>query len=338
MKKKISVIAYIVTVSLILGACSLNANVAGTSSSDTQQLSGEAQTDGQEAQEMPTHKNPPLPAPEPKPEPKVVTLGDYETTSDRTGINISGMDVSGLDVDTFINEIPDLKLLIMKDCGLENEEYAALQDAHPDVRIIWNIKTRWWTIPTDAVAFSTLIAIGQEYKFLTDDEAYYFRYCKDMVALDIGHCRVTDLSFLEYMPNLKVLIVVENHRSDGGRGRITDFSPIGYCTKLRYLECFANDAEDFSFLSNLPEIEDLNICYNRISDVSYLENLPNLQKLWIEGTRLKYDDYVKLTEEYPNAKIVYYGSGSVDQGWREGPHYEAMRNMVKNNVIDDVYR
>ncbi|MCR5847333.1 MAG: hypothetical protein K6G75_04375 [Lachnospiraceae bacterium] len=271
-----------------------------------------------------------------KPEPVLLTLGEFETMSDEHFVDISGIDCSELDIEGFLDSFTELEKITMKDCGLTNDEYAALQDVHPEFRIIWDIKTRWWTIPTDSVGFSTLIG-KNDGRRLYNDDVKYFKYCTDMVALDIGHCCVSDLSFLEYMPNLKVLIIVENYPSDGSSRRLKDISALKYCTKLRYLEFFANDVEDISALQYLTELEDLNFCYNPVTSAEYIKDLPNLQKLWIYGTRIPAEELKELRELHPDCKIVTSGSGSVDQGWRSGDHYNAMRNMVKNNVIDPVY-
>jgi hypothetical protein len=165
----------------------------------------------------------------------------------------------------------------------------------------------------------------------------YFKYCNDMVALDFGHCCVSDMSFLKYMPNLKILIIVENYPSDGSSRRLKNITDVKYCTKLRYFEFFANDVQDISSLQYLTELEDLNFCYNPVESTEYIKNLPHLQKLWIYGTHIPYEQLQELREIYPDCRIVTSGSGSVDQGWRSGDHYLAMRNMVKNNVIDPVY-
>lgn len=278
------------------------------------------------------------PEPEPEPDPVPVKLGEeFEVMSNTEEVDISDIDVSELDMDEFFASMTHLKKLTMKNCGLDNDGYAALQDAHPDVKIVWDIKTRWWTIPTDSVGFSTLIGLNDNRRLYNDD-VKYFKYCTDMVALDIGHCCVSDLSFLEYMPELRVLILVENYPTDGSSRRLKDISALKYCPHLRYLEFFANDVKDISVLAELKELEDLNFCYNPVESTEAIKDLPNLQKLWIYGTRIPREELQELREIYPNTTIVTSGSGSVDQGWRSGPHYEAMRNMVKNNVIDDVYR
>lgn len=275
--------------------------------------------------------------PEPEPEPVLVKLGDeFEVMSDTAEVDISGIDVSELDMDAFFDSMTNLEKITMKDCGLDNDGYAALQDAHPDVRIIWDIKVKTYTIPTDSVGFSTLLA--NEYQPRVDDEdCKYLKYCTDMVALDLGHNYITNLDFLEYMPNLRVLILVDNFDSPSKRVRLSDISKLKYCPHLRYLELFANNVSDMSVIGELKELEDLNVCYNPVSSSEPFKDLPKLQKLWIYNTSIPWEEINELKNLYPDAKIVTSGTGSVDQGWREGAHYNAMRNMVSHNVMDEVY-
>ncbi len=272
--------------------------------------------------------------------PEMMTFGPIQTMSDVTELDISNINVSDIDMDTLIDSLPYLERLTMIHCGLDNDGYAQLQDRHPETRIIWEIVTynRQWRIRTDAVAFSTFKNTGEQFVFLSRD-AYYLRYCTDLVALDLGHNYVSDLSFLQYLPNLKILILVDNWRflDDGGETRICDISDIHYCTKLRYLEIFCNKIEDISAIAELTELEDLNISYNPISSSEALRNLPNLKRLWMERTDIPYEEFEELQALYPDVEMVYYGQGSVDQGWRSGERYNAMRRMVRNNIIDPIY-
>jgi hypothetical protein len=253
--------------------------------------------------------------------------------------DISHSDLRNVDIDRIISRLPNIKRLVMCDCGLTNDEYAAIQDRHPDIKIVWEIQLSHWTIRTDVVAFSTFKTTADEF-YLDNDEAYYLKYCDELVALDLGHNYVSDLSFLEYMPNLKILILVDNVKCKEGETlrHLTDLSDVRYCTKLRYLEIFANNVSDFSFMENLTELEDLNISYNSVSSIEYMRNLPNLKRLWMENTYIPYSSYLSLRQMYPNAQIIYSGEGSVDQGWRSGPRYYAMRRMFRDNYIDEIYR
>lgn len=272
------------------------------------------------------------------PPPVPVTLcAGMEYMSDTEDLDISGTDVTALDMDGFLSAMTGLKRIRMKNCGLDNDGYAALQDAHPDVRIIWDIKVKTYTIPTDSVGFSALL--GNQYQArLYDSDTKYLQYCHDMIALDLGHHFVADLSFLQYMPNLRILILVDNYSPTGSGVRLSDISALKYVPHLRYLELFANNIEDMSVLAELKELEDLNICYNPVRDAAPLRDLPHLQRLWVYNTNIPAAEIQELREIYADAKVITSGTGSVDQGWRDGEHYWAMKNMVSNNVIDDVYR
>lgn len=98
------------------------------------------------------------------------------------------------------------------------------------------------------------------------------------------------------------------------------------------------DVSDISVFDYLPNLVDLNISYNPISDVSHLLNFTKLERLYIEHTSLTEQDYELLKETYPDAYIVYYGEGSVDQGWREHERYFAMIDMFHNNYVNDLLR
>ncbi len=254
-------------------------------------------------------------------------------------IDLSGINVRNADMDTIFSRFPNLKRVTMIDCGMGNRGYALLQDRHPDIKIVWEIVLSHWTIRTDAVAFGTFKTTADTF-FMDNEEAYYLKYCTDLVALDLGHNYVSDLSFLEYMPELKILILVDNVRlmEDNHLRHLTDLSELRYVPKLRYLEFFANNVSDFSFMQYLPELEDLNISYNSVYSIEYLTDLPNLKRLWMEHTNIPDYAVAQLRRIYPYTQIVSEGEGSIDQGWRSGVRYSAMRRMLRENVIDEIYQ
>ncbi len=243
---------------------------------------------------------------------------------DLSGINLMQWNV----VKLFLN-MPDLKTVKLINCGLSNDSYAKLQDAFPRIRMIWDIQLSRRKIRTDSVGYSSFRG-GALDQWMTDEDAKYLKYCKDMVAVDLGHNPVHDLSFLQYMPNLKILIMVDNHG-------LKDLTNLRYVPQLTYLEIFVNSVSDLSVFQNLHQMEDLNISYNPISSTEYLKDFPKLERLWMESTRVPYDDFLELCEIYPDATMVYYGSGSVDKGWRVGSHYNAMRAIVKDNEENEIY-
>ena len=74
--------------------------------------------------------------------PHMVYLGDFGVLSNESFVDLSGVDCTGLDVDGFLDSLTDVKTVRMRDNGLTNDDYAALQDAYPGIRIIWDIKIK----------------------------------------------------------------------------------------------------------------------------------------------------------------------------------------------------
>lgn len=261
-------------------------------------------------------------------------------TPDVRELDFSGHDLAALDLDLYMlfGLLRNLEKIDMCQCGFSNDEMAALQDSFPGIKMVWEIQMSHWTVRTDAVAFSTMKTCSQTF-FLNDEEAKYLKYCTDLVALDLGHNYVTDLSFLKYMPELKILILVDNVKGweDGKICRIDDLSMLQYVPKLEYLEFFCDGVEDISFLQYTPNLVDLNISYNPVSDATYLFRLPKLERLFLEHTRIPYSEFERLQETYPNAQLEFYGEGSIDHGWREHERYYAMRDMFKNNYVHPLF-
>lgn len=271
---------------------------------------------------------------------------NFMWTTNIAGVNVESADTSA-DISTHVitnlgeftqllQTLPVLKSIDMCDCGLNNQQMEDLQNKFPDIKFIWKVTLGLWTIRTDTVAFSTLKDGTITYR-LTNDDVKVLKYCKDMVALDLGHNKVTDISFLEYMPNLKILILVDN-KDDSTGGYIQDLSELKYVPHLKYLEFFVGSVTDISFLQYLPELIDLNISYNPISNVTPLLKLPHIERLYLEHTELTDGDYKLLQNTYPDAQVVYYGEGSIDQGWREADRYNAMIDMFHNNYVNDLFK
>lgn len=105
-----------------------------------------------------------------------------------------------------------------------------------------------------------------------------------------------------------------------------------------YLEFFVGDVTDLSVLADLNEMVDLNISYNPVGDITPLLNYPKLERLFLEHTNVSEADYELLKKTYPDAQIVLYGEGSVDQGWRTHPRYYAMKDMYVKNYVNDLFK
>ncbi len=130
---------------------------------------------------------------------------------------------------------------------------------------------------------------------------------------------VTDYSGIEYLINLKSLLIIYPNNLDflnklhgslyslslGLDGSVTDFSPVGYLQNLTYLEILS-PIEDTVFLSKLKKLDSLifgdcgitdiasisscsslrmlNLSDNPVDDFSYLSDLTNLNDLRLDNS------------------------------------------------------
>ena len=180
------------------------------------------------------------------------------------------------------------------------------------------------TIRTDQTAFSTLHNNKSDPHRSADFSI--LRYCTRLLALDIGHNLVEDVSFLHYLPQLRVLILACNIN-------LRDISPLRELTELEYLELFKNDIHDISPLAHLTQLRDLNICFNRVQDYEPLKGLHNLQRLWLFNSNNYSDDIpvpynivAGLKQALPNC-LVDAVSYSTLGGWREHERYDIINKM-----------
>lgn len=294
------------------------------------------------AQEAAAPQTESKPAPEQKPAAQPVPAVDGSTvtykgkqfSTDITELDLSGKKISEAELPELKEiaaKLPNLQKLILCDCGLSNETLANLQN-ELGIRVVWRVKLGTkWSLRTDAVAFSVLI-MDYSHVRMTSADLEVLKYCPDLLALDLGHQAITDLSKIaEYLPNLRLLILADN--------QISDLSPLANLHHLHYLELFVNRVTDLSPLSGLKELVDVNISYNPISDISPLLNAPMMQRVWLEHTNVSADGVNQLRETYPEAKIVNIGKGSVDQGWRWGnARYEQMMKMWYGNFYGSEFQ
>ena len=257
----------------------------------------------------------------------------YDSTL--TEWDLSGKQLTEDDLDALkeaVSQFPSLEKLILCDCGLSNETLQGLREDLPDIKVVWRIYLGTkWSLRTDDVAFSVLI-VHYDYPRMTSDSIQVLKYCTDLRALDLGHQAISDLSVIgDYLPELRLLILADN--------QVHDLTPLKKLKHLHYLELFVNRISDISPLAELHELVDVNISYNGgLYDIEPLLHSPMMERIWLECTSVGGNGFAQLEETYPDAKIVRFGSGSVDQGWRWGhPRYEQMMDMWFNNYYGDEF-
>lgn len=219
---------------------------------------------------------------------------------------------------------PSLTQLLLCKCkNITNEEAASLANLFPHVDVVWTVHFGKWILRTDAQAFSTLNSNdSQRY----DSEEYsVLRYCTRLRALDLGHNRITDLSFLTAMPELKILILADNS--------ISDISPLAQCTKLEYVELFMNDIVDFSPLATLTSLRDLNLCHNKAVKADSLAALTQLERLWLSYNReMPKSETQALGEALPNCQCNFTVFYSTQGNWRGHPRYAVVKYIFDHGI------
>ena len=222
----------------------------------------------------------------------------------------------------YFPNVTDVKCLGSCFTGDEMERFVT---AYPDVKYLFKVKVAHHQLRTDITAFCTKHALYTEDRHDEHDFSA-LKYCRDLVALDFGHNAATSLEFLRDLPQLQILICVDN--------QITDLTPLESQTNLMYLEVFLNDGiEDISVLSKLDKLIDLHIGQCSISDISPLLGLKNLDRLWLPGNPVSEEDVQALREALPNTTI---NTTALDhptaEGWRKNhPRYLKIAEMFKNN-------
>ena len=235
--------------------------------------------------------------------------------------NIAFSDTEALE--EAIPYLPALKQIDMCNTGLSNETLDELNRRLENVKIVWTVSFSSYTLRTDATYFCAS-AIGIDHPYITDRNAEVFRYLTDMVALDMGHMSIHDLSFVEYMPHLTYLIIAECP--------ILDISPLAACKELKYLEMFHTDISDISPLLECPEMESLNLCYTAISQKNAYEtlmNIPKLGRLWYCHCPLNAKQREELQAAHPDCILFLIEGGEPSGGsWRYDQRYYDMRDAL----------
>lgn len=232
------------------------------------------------------------------------------------------------DVRNLLDCMPDLKEVVMADAPHRLEEMKALLADYPGIRFTWTVRENGMTFRPGATAYSTLKG-RQEPRYKAEDLALVFEYCPDLLALDVGHNDVSDLSFLKNWPNLRRLIVIDS------KTPVTDISPLAELDDLEYVELFMQNITDISPLAGKTKLLDLNLCHNDISDLTPLYSCVNLQRLWISvNPHLTQEEIDRFREALPGCRVESKEWQSTGAGWRNHPRY----NIMYDSFVSGVYQ
>lgn len=133
------------------------------------------------------------------------------------------------------------------------------------------------------------------------DDFSLLKECVNLESLTIDGFYVNDLSFLSYMPHLRILKLMELDLTDISAlsglvgleqlyldaNKITDLSPLSHLTKLKKLHLGGNQISDLSPLSGLVQIEQLGLSDNKVQDISPLAAMKSLWWLNLMNNEVK---------------------------------------------------
>lgn len=225
-----------------------------------------------------------------------------------------------------IEQLPNLTEVRLFDSSLSPEDMLWLFDSYPDVFFGFTITFDIHTIRTDDTAFSTL----HHHHFTNTKDSYHtneqidqLRMCTRLKALDLGHNKLTDLSFLTGLTDLRVLIISPNYS-------LEDLSPLANLTKLEYLEVFSTETADVSPLAGLTQLKDLNLaCSDRLKDISCLfDALPNLERFWCGRTPIPEEQRQQMEAAHPGCAFNWT-TQPTSGGWRTHPRYDVLYTMFR---------
>ena len=274
----------------------------------------------------PTPEPTPTPTPEPTPErERTLTVYGKEFSSFDEELDLSGIEITdgAAELEALIPELTHLKLVIMSDCGIPDEEMDALNKKYEDIRFIWTIHFgAVYHLRTDDTSFIASLFEGKEYNYskLYDKDVECLKYCTDMVALDIGHMGYTNVEFCAYMPHLRYLIIADTP--------VEDITPLAGLEELWYLEAFCCNFTDVSPLLSCKNLRHLNLCYCNILDAEEdLAQMDWLERLWYVGPYMTPSAFAALRDNLPNTyKTIGMSGDSTGGGWRQHDAYLEMRD------------
>ena len=232
-----------------------------------------------------------------------------------TGISIGNIGVPALR--SALEILSGSNTLILDDCGIDDAELATLQDAYPNIKIVWRLHFGQYSILTNA----EMIRMS---KVITDKNAVYLKYCTNLKYMDLtNNPNLTDFSFIQYMPELKAVVLASN--------KIDDLGMFESCSNLEWLDLFGcKNVKDISPLAGLTNLQYLNISSTSVSDLTPIMNHDMTQFVCIKA-KVPADQQKAFTEKHADCLSRFTGTNPQAVGWQfldgkntYSPYYEAL--------------
>ena len=197
--------------------------------------------------------------------PEVAFYAEYEWNNqlfntDMTEASLERGKYNLKEIRQFLDLMTKLEKLDLYQFGVGAETIDKLTAEYPGVTFGWRMTIGNNQLRSDSTAFSMLNNVLKDPRRREPYFVERLKYFPQLLALDLGHNSIAGVSFLQYLPELRVLIIADNVLPTEALEDI-----VRYCPKLEYLEIFMNKIDDLSCLTQLPNLKHLNICANRIT-------------------------------------------------------------------------
>lgn len=250
-----------------------------------------------------------------------VTVSSTDTFVDLSGVKVTSVE----ELEAFLPRFYDLKQVDLGRCSISSAELEALNLRCPDTKFVWEVRLCGNYLRTDITWFMPY----QFHNGVNRQTTANLRYCTDLELIDMGHYKLSNIDFVQYMPNLRFLLLCDTE--------LRSITPITQCTKLEYLELMDCWITDFWPLTNLKNLRDLNIARNphlgslevgALGDITPLTQLTWLDRLWMPHNAFSAKNVQTLRDALPNTQIVFYTDGTTSSGFRYTPRYYQQRDML----------
>lgn len=257
--------------------------------------------------------------------PQITFTWDKIVLGTRMGMDTTELDFSGRPMDSaetveaLAAYFPELETVEMVGCGISNEDMADYRErVRGKYQVIWGVQVGQAYLRTDETGF---IPSNRSWR-VNNEDLNNLRFCEELIAVDLGHIGVGNLSWVSGTPHLKYLIVGD------GNVKNQDIVHLSQLKELTYLEIFMSPVTDISPLVECTALEDLNLSRSYV-DVKPLGKMPWLKNLWLLGNKNKAEDVAYLHEKLPNTRIeTGYHSTCHGRGWRDMQSYRDMRDAL----------
>lgn len=254
------------------------------------------------------------------------TLSTSDETVEMTDVEIGNEGEA--EIRAALDILPHCTYFKLENCGIDYPILASIRDDYPEAKVVWRVDFGGqYSLMTDEETLRTVYGVYNSH-------ADILKYCTSLKYIDMGHnTELTDISFIEYMPDLEIVIL--------SGASITDVNAFADHDKLEWLElanCYA--LTDISALESCDNLRFLNICFSKVTDLTPIENLP-LERFLYLNPRIDQETRTAFEESHPNCWVRFTGSDPYSLGWRYNDvgitrfeYYEKIREIFDYDAVD----